>query len=107
MQSKPIVVDGPSDVSTGSMQEKGVPTIGAKRKATEEASNPCLMKRVNVEESISPVGELDQLADTLNGMWDRVVEAWAAMSMAEGCLQAMEGRLWVMDDWVRALRRRA
>ena len=49
-------------------QEKGAPAVGAKCKATEEAPNPHLMKRANVEESIPPVGELDQLADTLNGM---------------------------------------
>ena len=101
--SKPIVVDGPSDISTSSAQEKSALAVGAKRKAAEEAPNPCLMKHPIVEGSIPPVGELDQLAAILNGMWDEVVEAREAVSAAEGCLRAMEGRLWVMDDWVRAL----
>ena len=84
--SKPIIMDGPSDISTGSVQEKGAPAVGAKHKATEEAPNPHLTKCANVEESIPPVVELDKLADTLNGMRDEVVEAQAAVSTAEGCL---------------------
>ena len=86
MWSKPIVVDGPSDVSTGSTQEKSAPVVGVKRKAAEEAPNPHLPKRPIVEGSIPPVGELDQLAAILNGTWDKVVEAREAVSVAEGCL---------------------
>ena len=96
-------MDGPSDISTGSVQEKSAPVVGVKCKAAEEAPNPHLPKHPIVEGSIPPVGELDQLAAILNGTWDEVVEVREAVSAAEGRLRAVEGWLRVMDDWVRAL----
>ena len=107
VQSKPIIVDSLPDNPAGSSQEKGELAVGAKRKAMEEALNPRLAKRPIVKGSIPQVGELDQLVVILNGMWAEVVEAREAVSAAESRLRAVEGWLQVMDDWVRALHRRA
>ena len=46
---------------------------------------------------------MDNLAGLMDSTWDEVVKAREVVSMAEECLQAMEGHLWLIDNWVQNL----
>ena len=87
---------------------KGKDAMGArvKRKSTGDTVGPSV-KWPHVEPATPNVDKLDQMEALLNRMWDKVVVAREIVCMAKGGLQAVEGHLHMMEDWVRDMHCRA
>ena len=87
------------DLMVESMQEKGKAAVSVKRKPTRDMLGPTV-KQPCVDPHHLDLEEADNLAGLMDSTWDKVVKAREVVSMAKECLQAVEGHLWLIDDWV-------
>ena len=83
--------------------DKGKAVVGMKWRLTEDMPGSAA-KWPRVDSRPLDLEAEDCLANLVDGTWDEVVKAREAVSAVEECLQAVEGRLQLMDDWVRNLR---
>ena len=82
--------------------DKGKAMVSMKRRPIEDMPSPTA-KRLCVDSRPPDLEAVDHLANLVDGMWDEVVKAREAVSVVEERLQAIEGHLQLMDDWVRNL----